>query len=50
MPSLRGEGGQGEGQGGRTHLTAACAPIYTAFETSRNNKTTDNDGKRINYV
>ena len=47
VPSLRGD------KRGRTPVTAACAPILvtknTDFETSRN-KTTDNDGKRNNYV
>ena len=45
---------KGGGKGGRTPLTAAIAPFWltknTAFVTSRNNKTTDNDGKRNNNV
>ena len=44
----------GGAKAGRTPLSAACAPFWftknTAFETSRNDKTTDNDGKRNNYV
>ena len=42
------------GQEGCTHLTAACAPFWftknTVFETSHNDKATDNDGKRNNCV
>ena len=45
---------KGRGQGGRTFLTTACAPFWftkiTAFVTSSNDKITDNDGKRNNYV
>ena len=45
----------GRAGGDRVPLTAACAPPFwftknTIFGTSRNDKTTDNDGKRNNYV
>ena len=51
VPSL---GGGGGGQEGRAPQTTACAPHFgllrNVFETSRNDKTTDNNGKRRNNV
>ena len=52
VPSLRGGGGQGA----FSPLTSACAPhfgslkILFVFVTLGNDKKTDNDGKRNNYV
>ena len=50
VPLLRG------GQAKHAPLTATCAPppfwltLNTTLETSRKDKTTDNDGKRNNYI
>ena len=49
VPSLRGE------QGGRTLSNGCLCPSFrftqnTVFGTSLNDKTTQNDGKRNNYV
>ena len=48
VPWLRGEGR------GKTPLTTACAPhlglLRVLFEALRNDQTTDNNGKRSNYV